>query len=77
MVSSLYRSLTRFKALATLDGRIKETVTPLSIYYDLTSGSVRNVTSLEIETFMRELAARVYNLHPKRDSKDLRRWGSH
>ena len=77
MVSSLYRSLKRFRTLADIDGRIKESSTPLAIYYHQPSGSVRHITSSEIEGFMRELASKVYQLHPVKDAKDLQRWGTH
>ena len=78
MASSLYRSLKRFKTLADIDGRIKESSTPLAIYCHPASGSsVRHITSSEIEGFMRELASRVHQLHPVKDAKDLQRWGAH
>lgn len=77
MVRSMYQSLTRFVALRKLDGRITDTGTPLSVYYHPPSNSVRLIAGRNIDTFMRQLAAHVYHLHPKRDAADIAKWGSH
>ena len=39
--------------------------------------SVRLVTSIDIEFFMRCLVAEVYHLHPVNDRKHLLHWGPH
>ena len=77
MVSALYRSLQRFSRLMAVDARISPASTPLSIYYDSTDCVVRQIVSSDIETFMRNLAMRVYNLHPVKDAADIKRWGTH
>ena len=76
-VAAVYRALARFKRLKVLDGRIDSHATPLSIYWDAAHSSVRAITSVEIETFMRKLAMKVYHLHPDRESKELSQWSAH
>ena len=77
MVNSLYRSLARFSSLRSLDGRIDERKTPLSIYYHPPTNTVRLVTSSEIDLFMRRLAIQVYHLHPVNDRDAIGKWGTH
>lgn len=76
-VASAYRALSRFRRLRVLDGRLHPAVTPLSVYVDSNTNSIRLVTSDEIDFFIRKLAAQVYHLHPVKDAKDIRRWGTH
>jgi hypothetical protein len=77
MVSSLYRSLTRFRQLQAIDGRLREDDTPLSVYFHPSTATVRLITSRDMESFMRKLASEVYQLHPVKDATDLQRWGTH
>ena len=76
-VRALWRSLQRFSRLQAINPYLKPDATPLSVYFDLTTQSVRLVTSVDIEFFMRRLAAEVYHLHPINDRKHLLRWGTH
>lgn len=76
-VASAYRALERFQRLQRLDERVMPSRTPLSVYWDRRSNSVRLITATDIEGFMRKLAVQVYQLHPVKDSKDIRRWGTH
>jgi hypothetical protein len=77
MVSSLYQSLLRFRQLQAIDGRLLEDEIPLSVYFHPTTATVRLITSRDMESFMRKLAAEVYQLHPVKDATDLQRWGTH
>ena len=76
-VRSAYRRLQRFERLRATDGRLNPSSTPLSVYFDPPSLSVRLVTATDIETFMRRLAAEVYHLHPLKHSSELQRWSAH
>ena len=76
-VSSVYRSMQRFRRLTAIDGRLDPAKTPLSVYLDPATLRVRLIASPDIECHMRALAATVYQLHPIKDAKDLRRWGTH
>ena len=75
-VAAIYRSLTRFKALQSVLPTLTET-SPLAIYWDVDSRSVRSITAPDIESFMRSLAVVVYDLHPHKDKKALQKWSAH
>ena len=77
MVSATYRELERFTRLSVIDGRLRPDRTPLALYFDHPTNKVKLITSVEIETFMRKLAAEVYHLHPVRDAADIRKWSAH
>ena len=77
MVSSLYRSLSRFCALVCIDGRLNESSTPLSVFHHGPSNSVRLITSGDIDLFMQKLASQVYHLHPVNDREAISKWGTH
>ena len=76
-VAAVYGALARFRRLQVLDGRVDPSNTPLSIYWDTSRHAVRAITAVDIESFMRRLAMKVYHLHPDRDTKALARWSSH
>ena len=76
-ISSVYRSLQRFRLIQLRDPRIDPSITPLSVYWDQPLGRARLVTSFEIDRFMRILASTVYHLDPVRHAADLQKWGSH
>ena len=78
VVVPMYRILERFVRLRGKD----DLTTPLAIYSLGTIAStgaplVRTITSTDIEFQMRLLAAKVYHLHPVRNSEDLSKWSSH
>ena len=77
LVRAVYSALGRFQRLSRIDPALSSTRTPLSVYRDTDTQSVCLITSRDIETFMRSLAATVYHLDPHADEKDLQRWGSH
>lgn len=77
MVRALYRTLTRYKYIMRLDRRIDPYVTPLGIYWNPYSLSAQLITSIEIDSYMRLIAARVYRLDPVTNLTDIKRWGSH
>ena len=76
-VSSAYRKLLRFRHLQAIDGRLDPGHTPLSVYYEPSSLSVKLITATDIEKFMRRLAIEVYHLHPVKDASDVQRWSAH
>lgn len=75
-VAAMYRSLTRFKDLQSVLPTLTD-ISPLSIYWDPMSKSVRSITATDIESFMRSLAVTVYDLHPLKDKKALQKWSAH
>ena len=77
MVQSMYRVLSRYKHVMRLDNRVDPSVTPLGLYWNPYSLKAQLITSTEIESYMRLIAARVYRLDPVADEDDIRRWGSH
>ena len=50
--------------------------TPLAVYQD-TDGTIRYMSSAEVETVMRDAAANVYDLDPAKHKDELKRWSSH
>ena len=76
-VRSVCSSLRRFSRLQALNPFLRPDATPLSVYFDASSQSVRLITATDIEFFMRRLAVEVYHLHPVHDIAHLRRWGTH
>ena len=77
MIPRLYNALHRFQALQALDPSLDPAHTPLFVYWDPLSSRVCLPTSVEIEAFMRGLAARCYHLDPVADKAALQRWSSH
>jgi len=77
MVASLYRALTRFAKLCTVDGRLHEQRTPLSVCHHVATNTVRLVTTTDIEWFMQRLAAQVCHLHRVNDHDAIQKWGTH
>ena len=75
--SAAYRCLERFQRLQVLDPRLDPEATPLSVYWDPVSSSVKLITADEIERYMRSLASCVYHLDPVTDATELSRWSSH
>ena len=59
------------------DGRVQPDRTPLAIYWSPVGQCVKLVTSVDIEKFMRQLAAAVHNLDPVADATALQQWSSH
>jgi hypothetical protein len=49
---------------------------PLSVYRH-TNGSVCNITSIDVETLMRQAASELFNLHPIKNKAELQMWSSH
>lgn len=76
-VSSSYRSLLRFRRLQAFHPGLVPTVTPLSVYLDTQTTTVRLIDGKDMEGFIRHLAAKVYHLHPARDAEDISKWGVH
>ena len=76
-VRAVWRSLQRFSRLQAINPYLRPDSTPLSVYFDPIHQAVQLVTSLDIEFFMRRLAAEVYHLHPIHDRKHLQQWGTH
>ena len=77
MIACLYRALSRFRALQALDPSLDPSHTPLFVYWDPLASRVSLPTTVEIEAFMRGLAARCYHLDPVTDKTALQRWSSH
>lgn len=77
MAAALYRSLQRFAALRDKDPSLDPAHTPLFVYWDPLASRVALVTATEVETFMRALAAKCYQLDPVTDKAALQRWSSH
>ena len=50
---------------------------PLSIYYDLDSTSIRNITSTIIDQQLQSLATSVYNLNPRTDQTTIKKFTAH
>lgn len=69
-IESMYRIIQRFVQLRGAS----DTTTPLSIYLDEKTGEVKLITSKDIETIMRKLAAHVYKITKE---SDLQRWSAH
>ena len=76
-VSSAYRSLQRFRRLQIFHPALLPAVTPLSVYLDSLTNTVRLVDGKDMEGFIRRLAIKVYHLHPVRDAEDISKWGVH
>ena len=76
-VSFVYRALQRFKQLMNKDERVQPDRTPLALYWSPVGQCVKLVTSVDIEKFMRQLAASVHNLDPVADAAALQQWSSH
>ena len=51
--------------------------TPLAIYSPGPGVTPRLITSTEIESIMRKVTSRLYNLDPVKDQKDLQHWSTH
>ena len=49
---------------------------PLSVYRHQ-NGRTYNVTSIDVETLMREAASKLFNLHPIKNKAELQMWSSH
>jgi hypothetical protein len=49
---------------------------PLSVYRDR-AGRTCNITSSDVETLMRQAAAKLFNLHPIKNKAELQMWSSH
>jgi hypothetical protein len=76
-VTSVYHSLERFKRLQVLDPRLDPAVTPLTVYWDDQTETVKLLDSKDIATFMQRLACSVYHLNPVADAAEVRKWGVH
>jgi len=70
-VRAIVRIIRRFLRLCG-----ERTDIPIAVYRD-TSGTVRRITSREIESTFRATAAVVYNLDPVKDKEKLRKWSAH
>ena len=77
MVRSVYSALERFQRLVALEPRMDPSVTPLTVYWDPRSATVKLITGNAIETFIRRLASAVYKLDPVTHAEELQRWSSH
>ena len=76
-VSCLYGLLQSWKACQERDPSLSPSFTPLSVYWDPVHSQVRLVTSDEIDSFIRALAARVLHLDPIKHKKELMLWSGH
>jgi hypothetical protein len=76
-VRSAYRSLARFTRLMARQPDLDPTTTPLALYWDSPSQTVKLVTARDIEQFMRALAVTVYDLHPVDDWEYISKLSSH
>jgi hypothetical protein len=75
-IRPMYRILQRFVALRGAD----DITTPLALYSEtshIDPLKVRFVTSSDIDTVMRAVAAAVYKMDPEKDFEALQRWSSH
>jgi hypothetical protein len=72
-VKAMMRVLRRFVRLMGAN----DFTTPLAIYSPGPGVTPRLITSTEIESIMRKVASRLYNLDPVKDQKDLQRWSTH
>jgi len=72
-VSAMYRVYHRFKALV---GAWNVAI-PLAVYQDPQSKEVLLLTTKDIETSIRAVAAITYSLHPRTNRKELTRWSAH
>jgi len=72
-VCAMYRVLHCFKALV---GAWNVSV-PLAVYQDAQSKEVLLLTSRDIETSIRAIAAITYSLHPRTNRKELMHWSAH
>lgn len=76
-IHSMYRILTRYRDISRLDQRVSPAVTPLGLYWDPSAQQARLITSTNIESYMRWLAAQVYHLDSSTDKDQLSKWGAH
>ena len=76
-VTATYKSLKRFNKLQAKCPELDPGNTPLSVFWHQETNTVRLITALDIETYMRSLAVRVHGLHPVQDSAHIKRWSSH
>ena len=76
-VSSAYRALQRFRRLQARHNGLDPKTTPLSVYYDVPTRSVKLIDGKDMELFIQRLAMKVYHLHPLRDTDDISKWGVH
>jgi hypothetical protein len=72
--SAMLRIIRRFVHLRGAS----DTHTPLAVYQSATSDKATQfVSAPDIVEAMRRVAARVYNLDPKKDAKHLHKWSAH
>lgn len=71
--NNMYQIVQRFVRLRGAD----DVHTPLALYKSSRFGDVKLITPKVIMTCMRNIAAKVHKMHPKKDKAKLRRWSSH
>jgi hypothetical protein len=72
----MYDTIEMFTQLQEIDPNLDDT-TPLSVYYDYDTKTVKLITSTDVEDYMRSLAVAAYNLCPVKDRKKLMKWSCH
>ena len=72
-----YHILEGFAFCLKKDPSLDPVSTPLSVYYDYDTDTVKSITSADVETFMRAIASSVYFLHPQKHKEALSKWGTH
>ena len=72
----MYDTIDTFVQLQKIDPNLDET-TPLSVYLDYGTNTVKLITSSDVEDYMRSLAVAAYNLCPTKDKKKLMKWSCH
>jgi hypothetical protein len=72
-IKPMYRIVDRFVSLRGPN----DFTTPLSVFKSDSDGTAKLITETDITLVMRALAAKAYNLCPKRNKKDLQKWSAH